>query len=255
MPALPVVGKDSKKRKRASSKSIQPDGGDSEKSDQDVTDQCANVHLLESRILESRKHYNDIAALLTLFGRPSSPRKLRESIILSLCRIFSSLMATGRMTKTKSTTDNEVLITKWLRKRYSEFIGVLLEELREETSTRQVRLKVKPKSSPEAQTEVGHGPGIAFAITKGRRKSSTRGWRIKLSNKITRSYNPLPSSFEKGITSPPRICHRLCQRVRRHSVLHVFEDTVRCSPSTCFNANRDTETLLQIILPRLKTQS
>jgi U3 small nucleolar RNA-associated protein 19 len=138
MPALLVVDQVSKKRKRGSLRPDEQHGGDLEK-DQDVKDECANVLLLESRILESRKYYNDIATLLALLGSSDSARKLRESIVLSLCRIFSNLMATGHMIKTKATTENEIVIIKWLRERYSEYINVLLSELRAESLDKQVR--------------------------------------------------------------------------------------------------------------------
>ncbi|KAI9764026.1 MAG: hypothetical protein M1835_007662 [Candelina submexicana] len=96
----------------------------------------ANIVLLETQILESRKHYNNIALLIAAL-RDQDIRKGDLTTAVSLCRVFSRLLAAGRMTKTKDTLNDEYIIQQWLKERYTEFAEIVLTSLREGGSENQ----------------------------------------------------------------------------------------------------------------------
>lgn len=87
----------------------------------------ADIALLEAKIIESRKHYNNIATLVQL-ARQSQPESDGPILAaVALCRVFSRLLATGDMTRTKGMAETEVVVVSWLRERYHEFIDLLLD--------------------------------------------------------------------------------------------------------------------------------
>ncbi len=101
-------------------------------------DAQASILLLESQILDSRKHYNNIALLIaTLCDQDIRQGDLIAAV--SLCRVFCRLMAAGRMTKTRETLENEYIVLQWLKERYTEFTEILLTVLQEGSPENQVR--------------------------------------------------------------------------------------------------------------------
>ena len=87
-----------------------------------------SILLLESQILESRKHYNHINDLLGLVESGGLGNELVLTTAFSLCRVFCALMAAGRMAQSKELPENEVLITEWLKDKYKDFLAFLLRE-------------------------------------------------------------------------------------------------------------------------------
>jgi U3 small nucleolar RNA-associated protein 19 len=95
---------------------------------EDGDDPQAEIVQLEAQILESRRHYNNIATLLQLARQPEAENEAPILAVVALCRVFSRLMATGDMVKSKGMGDAEATIAMWLKERYKEFLGVLLDD-------------------------------------------------------------------------------------------------------------------------------
>ncbi|KAF2682564.1 CBF-domain-containing protein [Lentithecium fluviatile CBS 122367] len=128
------------KRKRESSKAerrqpkSKPHRASSEEDDNPQTE----ITRLETQILESRKHYNNIATLLHL--AKDQVHEIETSILaaVALCRVFTRLLSSGDMVKSKATAQSEALIVSWLKERYREYTSVLLEVfLRSEHASKQ----------------------------------------------------------------------------------------------------------------------
>ncbi|KAI9713317.1 MAG: hypothetical protein M1812_006676 [Candelaria pacifica] len=90
----------------------------------------ARILLLESQILESRIHYNNIAVLIATL-RDQDVRQGDLTVAVSLCRVFSRLLAAGHMTKTKDTLQDEYIVQQWLKERYTEFTAIVITILKE----------------------------------------------------------------------------------------------------------------------------
>jgi U3 small nucleolar RNA-associated protein 19 len=95
---------------------------------EDGDDPQAEILQLEAQILESRKHYNNIATLLKLARQPDAENEAPILAVVALCRIFSRLLATGDMAKSKGMGEAEAVIASWLKERYKEFQDVLFKD-------------------------------------------------------------------------------------------------------------------------------
>ncbi|KAJ9669359.1 Maturation and nuclear export of 40S ribosomal subunits interacting protein [Coniosporium apollinis] len=93
-------------------------------------DTQAQILLLENQILESRRHYNNIATLLSTAKQQDGDNEVAQTALIALCRVFSRLMAGGSMVKSKTTPESEVVIIQWLKERYQEYTQLLLDSLR-----------------------------------------------------------------------------------------------------------------------------
>jgi U3 small nucleolar RNA-associated protein 19 len=96
-------------------------------SEQDHDPQAQILHL-EAQILESRKHYNNIAALIHTSRQPDVENEAPILAAVALCRVFSRLLATGDMVKSKGMGEAETVIALWLKERYKEFLDILLND-------------------------------------------------------------------------------------------------------------------------------
>lgn len=93
-------------------------------------DPQAQILLLENQVLESRRHYNNIATLLSTARQTNGDSEITQTALIALCRVFSRLMAAGSMVKSRTTPETEVVIIQWLRERYQEYTQLLLDSLR-----------------------------------------------------------------------------------------------------------------------------
>lgn len=100
-------------------------------------DPQAQMLLLESQILESRRHYNNIATLLAFLHRPDYRQDHDIAAAITLCRVFSRLSVAGNLTKTKNAPENEAIIVDWLKERYREYTDALLGLLKHGNPARQ----------------------------------------------------------------------------------------------------------------------
>jgi U3 small nucleolar RNA-associated protein 19 len=94
----------------------------------DGNDPQAEILQLEAQILESRKHYNNIATLLQLARQPDAEHEAPILAVVALCRVFSRLLATGDMVKSRGMGEAEGVVALWLKERYKEFLDVLLDD-------------------------------------------------------------------------------------------------------------------------------
>ncbi|KAF7594942.1 hypothetical protein BBP40_007750 [Aspergillus hancockii] len=130
MPATTTGATSSKKRK-----SVKESGVPSSKrravTESDSTDAMAEVLQLEEQISESRKHYNNIAKLISMLNVDENARNPNLAIAVSLCRVFSRLIAGGDLTETNRAAENEKIIAAWLRERCRDYQKALSAILRE----------------------------------------------------------------------------------------------------------------------------
>lgn len=87
------------------------------------------ILLLESQILESRQHYNNIATLLQYCRDDVGWGKRGITAAVALCRIFCRLMAMGNLSKPRQSPENEVVIVQWLQSQLDSYKAMLLDLL------------------------------------------------------------------------------------------------------------------------------
>lgn len=138
MPATANGAVSSKKRK-----SVKETGVSSSKrravaadSNEDAT--MSKITELEIQISESRKHYNNIATLLSMLDFGENAKKPNLAVAVSLCRVFSRLIAAGNLTESSRADDNEKLIVAWLKERFQEYQKALVAIMRESDASAQV---------------------------------------------------------------------------------------------------------------------
>jgi U3 small nucleolar RNA-associated protein 19 len=119
----------SSKRKRPASDQKPAKRARSESSEEDVQ---AQILLLENEIFESKKNYNNIGKLIKLFQHEDEDVDNSMLAAISLCRVFARLMSSGDMAKKSGSTEKDIVVIQWLRKRYSEYKSSLLLLFREE---------------------------------------------------------------------------------------------------------------------------
>jgi U3 small nucleolar RNA-associated protein 19 len=154
-PSKPERGESKTKSRRKSPSPGSDDGEDIQ----------SEIVQLEAQILESRRHYNNIATLLQRAKQPDTENEGPILAAVALCRVFSRLLATGDMVKSKGMSEAEGVIVSWLKERYRELCNVLLEDfLRSEHPPKQsvaltllMRL-VKEEAKSQKDYKVKNGP-------------------------------------------------------------------------------------------------
>ena len=107
-PAKAQLREAKSKKRQKSPASTSADEGEGE-------DVQARILQLEAQILESRRHYNNIATLLQLATKTDDDVPVLAAV--ALCRVFSRLQAAGDMVKSKGMGDAEATVVAWLRER------------------------------------------------------------------------------------------------------------------------------------------
>jgi len=110
-------------KRKPKAKPEQPNKRAKSESDGDGEDDPqAHILLLESEILESKKNYNNIAALIGIAQKETAFRDDKALMAaVSLCRIFLRLLAAGRLVTKKGASEKETTIARWLRDRLVEY--------------------------------------------------------------------------------------------------------------------------------------
>jgi len=89
-------------------------------------DPQAQILLLENEILESKKHYNNIATLIGIANNEAAFRDDKALVAaVSLARVFIRLLAAGSLNLTKDLSEKEATVARWLRDRLVEYKDVL----------------------------------------------------------------------------------------------------------------------------------
>ena len=100
----------------------------------DVEDDAqAQILSLETGILESKKHYNNINKLMEL-ARNKEDGESSLVATVALTRVFLRLLAQGAMTKKADQSEKEATVIQWLKDRLVDFEVVLTDALAEETT-------------------------------------------------------------------------------------------------------------------------
>ncbi|EYE91834.1 ribosome biosynthesis protein NOC4 [Aspergillus ruber CBS 135680] len=137
MPAAMHATVGSKKRKSAKdSSSSSKRRAVATDSNEDAT--MSKITELEIQISESRKHYNNIATLLSILDVGENAQNPNLPVAVSLCRVFSRLIAAGSLTESSRADDNEKLIVAWLKERFQEYQKALVNIMREGDASAQV---------------------------------------------------------------------------------------------------------------------
>jgi U3 small nucleolar RNA-associated protein 19 len=148
-------------RRESKSKSRRKSPSESE----DGEDIQSEILQLEAQILESRRHYNNIAILLQHAKRQEAEIEGSMLAAVALVRVFSRLLVTGDMVKSKGMGEAEATIVAWLKARYQELLDVLLDNfLRSEHPLKQsvaltlVMRLVKEEAKSQKDYKLKSGP-------------------------------------------------------------------------------------------------
>lgn len=129
MPGVVKSSGGSAKRKRSSSDKRPSKRARSESSEEDGQ---AQILLLENEIFESKKNYNNVATLIKILKTDSEDADDSVIAAISLCRVFTRFIVAGDLANKKGATDQEAVVVKWLKERYTEYKNSLFELLGEE---------------------------------------------------------------------------------------------------------------------------
>lgn len=127
MPA--AVGAKPLKRKRPSTKEPPQKRARSESSsngEDEDEDPQAEILLLETAILESRKNYNNIPALINIARNIDEDEEKSLLATVALCRVFIRLLSAGNLRRKKGLSEKDVTVVHWLRDRLAEYHEVVL---------------------------------------------------------------------------------------------------------------------------------
>jgi U3 small nucleolar RNA-associated protein 19 len=135
-------------------------------------DPQAEILQLEAQIVESRKHYNNIATLLKTARQPDAENEAPILAVVALCRVFSRLLATGDMVKSKGMGEAEAVIAAWLKERYKEFTDVLMTDflqsehpLKQSVALTLLMRLVQEESKAQKDYSVKSGPLLKLVET------------------------------------------------------------------------------------------
>ncbi|KAI9809044.1 MAG: hypothetical protein M1825_002333 [Sarcosagium campestre] len=123
----------------------------------------SDVLLLETQILESRKHYNNIATLIGILGNKAAKRSEVLTAAVALCRVFCRLVALNRFKLTKSDAESEVIVVQWLKDRCCDFIDILLNLLNDDDAKKQttaLTLLMRLVKEDVICIPIGEGPAL-----------------------------------------------------------------------------------------------
>ncbi|KAI5292831.1 hypothetical protein KEM55_007474 [Ascosphaera atra] len=121
------------------------------------------IEELEKQISESRKYYNNIAALISMLNVADGANKVNINVAVSLCRVFCRLLAIGQLNRVKGASEGEQMVVAWLRERYQEYQNALLVVLKEGTPSQQEQCTHLQGSETQVWT-TGYFPQVVAAL-------------------------------------------------------------------------------------------
>lgn len=136
MPA-PVTDSSSKKRKSGKNAST-PSSKRRAVTEDNFAEKLTTIQELENQIAESRKHYNNIATLISMLNVQKSAENPELAVAVSLCRVFSRLIAAGNFTESSRAAENEKIVAAWLKERCFEYQNALVAIMRQADPSSQV---------------------------------------------------------------------------------------------------------------------
>ncbi|KAL4943794.1 hypothetical protein BDV06DRAFT_127372 [Aspergillus oleicola] len=127
----------SKKRKSAKESGV-PSSKRRAVAENESPESQADIQRLEDEIAESRKHYNNIANLISMLNGDGSWSNPNLAVAVSLCRVFSRLIAGGNLTEPERAAENEKIVVGWLKERCREYQRQLESIMRESDASSQI---------------------------------------------------------------------------------------------------------------------
>ncbi|KAI0151762.1 CBF/Mak21 family-domain-containing protein [Xylariaceae sp. FL1272] len=134
-----ALEKDSLKRKRAkvpekATKRAKSESTDDEEMVDDDNSFEDEILQLESQILESKKHYNNITVLIDRAKSVDGDRDQAIFASVSLCRVFLRLYAAGSLSRKPGQSDRDATVLQWLKARLSDYRKLLVIALEHQES-------------------------------------------------------------------------------------------------------------------------
>ncbi|KAL4803009.1 CBF/Mak21 family-domain-containing protein [Aspergillus unguis] len=137
MPATIDKSVISKKRKSAKENGV-PSSKRRAVAENESEESTSKIQQLEDQISESRKHYNNIVTLISMLSEDGSGSNPNLAVAVSLCRVFSRLIAGGNLTEPERAADNEKIVVAWLKERCREYQRLLESIMREGDASTQI---------------------------------------------------------------------------------------------------------------------
>ncbi|KOS19241.1 Uncharacterized protein ESCO_000912 [Escovopsis weberi] len=121
---MPSASSDAPKRKRvpAEDKAVKRRRSSSDEGE----DAGARILLMEKKISESRKHYNDITILLSKAGDFEKDQEESMLATVALCRVFVRFLAQETLILKKGMSEKDLIVVNWLKDQFSQFKTLLL---------------------------------------------------------------------------------------------------------------------------------
>lgn len=167
MPAAAAASAKPLKRKRPSTKEPPKKRAKSESSDDEGDDPQAEILLLETAVLESRKNYNNIPTLIGIARDIDDEEERALLAVVALCRVFIRLLSAGSLRRKKGLSEKDVTVVHWLRDRLAEYHEVILSLFPREGSaltalTLAMRLLKAEGQNPPSERDEYNFPKVFF---------------------------------------------------------------------------------------------
>ncbi|OGE50929.1 hypothetical protein PENARI_c015G06210 [Penicillium arizonense] len=159
---MPAPTDSSSKKRKSGKNASAPSSKRRAVAEDDFAERLSTIQELENQIAESRKHYNNIAILISMLNVEKSAEKPDLAVAVSLCRVFSRLIAGGNLTESTRAAENEKIIVAWLKERCMEYQNALLAIMREADGTSQITALTL--SMRLIKERIAHIPGAESTI-------------------------------------------------------------------------------------------
>ncbi|KAJ6009978.1 hypothetical protein N7499_004623 [Penicillium canescens] len=159
---MPAPTDSSSKKRKSGKNASAPSSKRRAVAEDDFAERLSTIQELENQIAESRKHYNNIATLISMLNVEKSAEKPDLAVAVSLCRVFSRLIAGGNLTESTRAAENEKIIVAWLKERCMEYQNALLAIMREADGTSQITALTL--SMRLIKERIAHIPGAESTI-------------------------------------------------------------------------------------------
>ncbi|PGH12715.1 hypothetical protein AJ79_04075 [Helicocarpus griseus UAMH5409] len=167
MPGLLDKAHNSKKRKKdAAAEPKQLSSKRRAVADDNTSDEKKMIQELEDQIAESRKYYNNIVTLLSLFVTEDAAKAPNLTAAVSLCRVFCRLLAGGQFNKPKNATEQDLILVAWLKERFQEYQQGLITVLKKAEPSAQIASLSLCMRLVKEQS-VNGGAGAEVGVWKG----------------------------------------------------------------------------------------
>lgn len=132
MPATVGVRPIKRKRPPAKEPPKKRARSETDSSNDEDEDPQAEILLLETAVLESRKHYNNIPTLINIAREIHHDEERALLAIVALCRVFIRLLSAGNLRRKKGLSEKDITVVHWLRDRLAEYHQVVISLFRQE---------------------------------------------------------------------------------------------------------------------------